>query len=365
VAWNGATGENILWKAKIPRPGFNSPVVWGGRVYVSGADEEAREVYCFDAATGKLVWQQPTGKIRGSPRKLPEPEDDVGFAAATMATDGYRVFAIFGTGDVVCFDLAGKRVWARNLGVPDVSYGLASSLIVHEKVLIIQYDGKRSGRALGLDTRTGKTIWDKCRLVDPSWATPILVKVGDRMQAIMNAKPDVIGHDALTGEMLWRVRCMRGEVAPSPAYANGRVFVGVESTRLYGIQLGEKPASVWELKKDMPDISSPVAVGGFVFIANQAGGVFCVSATSGALVWEHEFDNGFHASPIVVGDRLYLLDEEGVMQILRVAGAYERIGSCPLGEAASSTLAVVDGRIYLRSPSFLYCIGEKKGKREN
>lgn len=360
VAWDGTTGENILWKTKLPKPGFNSPVVWGGRVFLSGADGTAREVYCFDAADGKLVWQQAVGNVPGAPRKLPDVDAEVGFAAATMATDGYRVFAIFGTGDVVCFDLGGKRLWTRNLGVSDAPYGYSSSLMVYETVLIIQYDGARTGRALGLDTRTGKTVWDKCRVVEPSWSTPIVVRVNNRMQAIMNAKPDVIGHDALTGELLWRVTCMKGEVAPSPAYAAGMVFSGVEVAGMSGIRLGETPEAVWSLKGDMPDISSPVAKGRHVFFANSAGGVFCVAIETGNVVWTHEFDSGFHASPIVAGDRLYIMDTEGVMHILRAGGTYELIGTCPLGEGATSTAAFVDGRIYLRSPQYVYCIGKKE-----
>ncbi|HUS71887.1 MAG TPA: PQQ-binding-like beta-propeller repeat protein, partial [Sedimentisphaerales bacterium] len=128
ASWNGTTGQGIIWKSKVPLPGHNSPIVWEDRVFVTGADPNMREVYCFDALSGKLLWQ---GDVTSVPQGTTEPIDvmeDTGYAASTAVTDGRRVCAIFATGDVGCFDFDGKKLWVRNLGVPDSAYGYASSL---------------------------------------------------------------------------------------------------------------------------------------------------------------------------------------------------------------------------------------------
>ena len=127
-AWDAASGKGIVWKTPVPLPGNNSPVVWGKRVFLSGADKHRREVYCFDADSGKLVWRQNVPGTPQSTAKPPEVTDDTGYAAPTTATDGRRVFAIFANGDLAAFDVSGKPAWAKSLGIPENSYGHASSL---------------------------------------------------------------------------------------------------------------------------------------------------------------------------------------------------------------------------------------------
>jgi outer membrane protein assembly factor BamB len=128
--WNGNTGEGILWKVPVPKPGNNSPIIWEDHLFLSGADEEGRHVYCFNRHTGTLLWQEAITDIPGSPDESPPVSRETGYAAPTMATDGTYVCAIFPTGDLVSFDFEGNRIWARNLGVPENHYGHSSSLIM-------------------------------------------------------------------------------------------------------------------------------------------------------------------------------------------------------------------------------------------
>ena len=223
VTWDGKSGSNILWKANVPKSGFNSPVVWGGKVVISGADKAAREVYCYGADSGQLLWRAAVTNTDGPAAELPEVSDDTGYAAPTLATDGRRVFAIFATGDVAAFDWEGRQAWGRNLGLPANRFGHASSLITHGDLLLIQYDSAPGGRALALDAATGKTVWDKVRdNIQNSWCSPILVNRGGRTELVLNSCPRVAGYDPATGAELWSVDYMDGmEVGPSPAYAAG------------------------------------------------------------------------------------------------------------------------------------------------
>ncbi|MCX5683844.1 MAG: PQQ-binding-like beta-propeller repeat protein, partial [Planctomycetota bacterium] len=139
-AWDGKTGEGILWKVALPLPGHNSPVVWGDRIFLSGATDKKREVYCIDAATGKFLWQKPVDTPEGTAAEPPELLEDTGYCAPTLATDGRRVAAIFANADLACFDMAGKRLWARNFGVLKNSYGHATSLDMYHGRVMLQLD---------------------------------------------------------------------------------------------------------------------------------------------------------------------------------------------------------------------------------
>ena len=138
TSWNGKTGEGILWKVKVPLNAPSSPIAWGDRIFLTGSSKKVLEIYCFDAATGQLLWQQAASGIPGSPAERPKTMEGVEWAPSTPATDGARVYAIFATGDVLALDFSGKRLWARNLGTPENSYGHASSLALWHNLLVIQ-----------------------------------------------------------------------------------------------------------------------------------------------------------------------------------------------------------------------------------
>ena len=185
VSWNGVSGENILWKLKIPLHGYNSPIVWGNKVFVSGASVVKREVYCIDGNTGKIIWTVDVANIPGSPAKSPKVTDDTGLAAPSLTTDGVLVYAIFGNGDLIAIDMDGNQVWARNLGDAGNHYGHSSSLLLFQDILILQYDIKKSPKLIGLSTIDGRTIWETNRNVKISWASPIVVNTGTETEIII------------------------------------------------------------------------------------------------------------------------------------------------------------------------------------
>ena len=317
IEWDGKSDKNILWKTPIPLSGFNSPILWGDKIFLSGADRKDQVVYGIDAGSGKILWQAEGKDIPGSPAKPPKTTDDTGYAAPTMTTDGRRVYAIFATGDIAGLDFAGKRIWAKNPGVPGNHYGHSSSLITYRDLLLVQYDQKTGGRLLALKTGTGILVYDKPRDVEISWASPIVVNTGTRVELILNSNPLVISYDPRTGRELWRVKCMSGEIAPSPAYADGMVYVVNEYARLAAIKLGSKPEMAWEYEDDLSEVSSPLATKDFLIMASSYGSVSCFNSKTGERYWIHDFDRGFYSSPILVGDKVYLRDMNGVVYIFK------------------------------------------------
>lgn len=365
TAWDIAAGTGVKWKAEVPLPGYNSPVIWEDRLYVSGANETTREVYCININDGTQLWKQIVGKLEGSPDTPPKVTDDTGFAAPTMVAHGGQVFAIFADGDLVSYDKDGKLVWGRNVGMPKNHYGHSSSLIAYDKFLYVQLDEKTDPRLMALDVATGKEIW-KAQRNAISWASPIVAQTEFGPQLILCSESTVDAYDPLTGKQLWSQECLSGEVAPSPAYANGMVMAANEYAVATGIQMakgadGVEVSVAWEFDELLPEVSSPVGDGERFYFGTSSGILVCLDAKTGEKLWEHEVEMGFYSSPVLVGDRLYVLDKDGLMHIIKASATYESIATLPTGEATFATPAFMDGRIYLRSVGHIYCIEQSNG----
>lgn len=357
VNWDGQSGQNIIWKLEIPLHGYNSPIIWEDKIFLSGANSAQREIYCIDRNTGKILWTGEVKNIPGSPATSPKVTEDTGQAAPSLTTDGRRVYAIFANGDVIAFDMDGNQLWARNLGSAGNHYGHSSSLMLYQNVLIVQYDIKKSPRILGLAVATGETLWETPRKVKVSWASPIVVNTGVKTEVFLVAEPIVSSYDPLTGKENWNVDCIFGEVGPSVAYADGVVFAVNEYAILVAIKIGETPEILWESDEYLSDVPSPVATSELLFMATSYGVVVCYNAKTGEIYWESEYDNGFYSSPMMVDGKIYLIDMQGVMHIFKVDKEFVLVGESELGETCMTSPAFTDGKIYIRGNKHLFCIG--------
>lgn len=357
VNWDGQSGQNIIWKLEIPLHGYNSPIIWEDKIFLSGANSAQREVYCIDRNTGKILWTGEVKNILGSPATSPKVTDDTGQAAPSLTTDGRRVYAIFANGDIIAFDMDGNQLWARNLGSAGNHYGHSSSLMLYQNVLIVQYDIKKSPRILGLAVATGETLWETPRKVKVSWASPIVVNTGVKTEIFLVAEPIVSSYDPLTGKENWNVDCIFGEVGSSTTYADGVIFAVNEYAKLVAIKIGETPEILWESDEYLSDVPSPVATNELLFMATSYGVVVCYNAKTGEIYWESEYDNGFYSSPMMVDDKIYLIDMQGVMHIFKVDKEFVLVGESELGETCMTSPAFTDGKIYIRGNKHLFCIG--------
>ena len=349
--------RSVVWKAPLPSPGFGSPIVWDGSVFLSGGSGEGLDVYCFDAATGAQRWRHVVVDVAGSPPEAPEVSTDTGYAAATMATDGNYVFAIFANGDLVALDFAGRRVWARNLGLPDNPYGHASSLLVHDDLLLVQYDQRADARFLGLDLRDGTTRWETPRELGPSWASPLLLEQAGTTEVVLVAAGAVVSFDPKDGTERWRVECLEGaEVACTPAQGTGMLYVSADYAGLTAIDL-ETHEVAWHYEDLVPGVSTPLVVGEYLVAGLSDGGIVCLNAATGEEVWFEITDDGFYASPVLVGDAVHMLDRVGRMHIFRVGPEFTAVADPALDEEAICTPAFVGSSMYVRGASHLFRIG--------
>lgn len=384
--------KNVAWKTRLPGVGNSTPIVWGDRIVLtaSSTDGQERLVLCLRASDGKLLWQQTASK--GVPPGKSHSWN--GFASASCTTDGDHVYAFFGTPGLFCYDLAGTKVWQHNFGVftSEAGWGTAASPFLYEDLVIQNCDndgtkalpaGKPSDQAapealVALNKKTGKVVWTTPRDMGRGFSTPCLIPTaGGRIDLVLNGPLGVVGYDPRTGAERWR--CMRtasgdqqrfGE--PMPVFNNEAMFI--ESGRpgpCQGIRLpGEgnisKSHVIWQgARKGHRDVASPILVDGLIYAADNKGLLSCIELKTGKELYNDRIGNGKAlASPVLVRGKLLFVLDDGMTVVVELGPKLQIAGRNKLGDGTAldfgASPAIANGRLYLRSQSFLYCLGESK-----
>ena len=361
-------GTNVVWSVEVPVEGFNSPIVWGDRVFISGGNDTKCEAMCFDAQSGKLLWRTAVPKLERADDEKQEAPDQSGMAAPTMATDGRRAYAIFANGDLAAFNFDGSVAWAKHLAIPKNAYGHASSLATWQDRVIVQIDqgeaDDKLSKIFAFDGASGAIVWEKERNVGASWATPIVIEAAGKTQLVTLALPWVIAYSPKDGAELWRAEALDGEVTPSPIFAAGTLFTispthSLQPIRPDGSGDVTQTHLGWKAEDGIPDITSPVSNGELVFIADSSRMVTCYDAKDGKKQWEHELGEECKASPSIVGDKLVLLTTKGTVVAADAAREFHEVSRSSLGEPVFASPAFAGGRMFVRGMKHLFCIGAK------
>jgi outer membrane protein assembly factor BamB len=368
--------ENVRWKAPLPGPGNSSPIIWGGRVFLTQALEKGRRraVLCFDRASGKLLWQRETVFTGKESTHATNP-----YCSATPATDGERVIASLGSAGMVCYDFAGEELWRKDLGKLEHIWGNASSPILYGDLTILWCGPGDRQFLLAVEKATGKTVW---RHDEPggksgggpadwtgSWSTPIVVRIDGHDELILSVPQKVKGFDPKTGAELWSCRGLGKLVYASPVCSADGIVVAASG--YYGPALavraggkGDVTATrrLWHHVKDTPQrIGSPVIAGGHAYLLNEEGLAQCLELKTGKDLWAKEgVSSRSWSSPVLVGDRLYVSNQAGDTLVLAARPQYELLARNRLGERTLSSVAVADDEIFIRTYEHLWCIGTRK-----
>jgi len=376
-----ASGVNIDWKVPVSLPGASSPIVWKDRVFLTGANASARAVFCFDAETGEALWTRPVA-IGKKPSQRETWEGQT-FAASTMVTDGERVFAIFGNGDLVALNFEGEILWSKGIENPITLYGYSTSPVLYENLLIVQldqgYGDSARSRLMALDKVTGDPVWEKSGEeypVSDSWSSPIIVRTEAGDQLVTRGGGWLLSRDPKTGALNWKHESKTGDISTSPIFTDGLIISSGYGGRTDALRPDGELA--WSNDDSLAEIASPVAAGGLVFnFPGHDGYVTGIDLKTGQTVFEHFFeedegDGGFYASPVAVGNLIYALREDGVLVVFRAEreGArywYRRIGLGTLKDQENcwATPAFANDSIYLRSGTHLYRIRAGDRSRES
>jgi outer membrane protein assembly factor BamB len=379
--WNAKTGENVLWKAPLPGTetkadlDFNqsSPIVWGERVFVttvfwpagvSRKEFPEHHVTCYRAGDGKQLWdtQVPHGPwllddFRGG-----------GYGAPTPATDGERVYVLFGSAVLAALDFDGKIVWRKEIRPYAFDVALSTSPVVHQDTVLLLCDQTmpKLSRLTAFDRKTGVIRWEQKRPDAAfSHSTPVLVEVQGKPHLLVSSSSAVQGLDPADGKVLWSCR-NPGDV-PSPAYGAGVVFcdsgrggpaIAVDPTGAGDVT---RTHLKWTASK-VPDgtFSSPLIVGEHVYQLLGSGVLKCWKAADGTLVYEERLEGVTDApSPVATPEGRLYFASAGRSYILRAGPKPEILAVNDVGDKSRASPAVSRGRLFLKGQHFLYAIGGK------
>jgi hypothetical protein len=369
LRWSGA--ENVAWKTPIPGKGHSSPIVWGDRVFVTTCIEpqQQRMLFCLDGTTGKVRWHRLVLTAR-----LEKKHTLNSHASSTPATDGRHVWVTFFDRPhirVICYTVEGEEVWRVTPGEHHSVHGYCSSLIPYKDMIILNadQDAKLPLRAyiVALDGATGKERW---RIDRPnrirSYTPPAVFEAAGRTQMVLSGCECVTSYDPDTGKPYWIVDGPTEQFCASLVYTDGMFMMtgGWPEHHILGIRpdgTGNVTDThvVWHLKeaKITSYVPSPIAAGKYFFVVSDGGVATCLEAKTGRKMWSERLGKHHSASPVSAEGRLYFLDDDGVMHVLRAGPKFEVIAGNDLGEACRASPAISRGRMFLRARHHVYCIG--------
>ena len=364
ASWNE---DSITWKRSIPGEGQSSVVEAGNKIFLTASENSGnkRSLLCFTKDKGKLLWQKSVSyKGEESSHRMN------GWCTPTPATEGNRVVAFFGPAGMHCFDTDGKKIWELQLGDFPGNWGAAASPIIINGIVYQNCDSMGPSRLIAISLETGKIMWDTPRVEKPrgGWSTPICIGVNNKKQLVVNGEYGVRGYDLSNGNELWFCKGFNGRGSPVPFFGNGLLYVvNGKPGDLYAVSpngLGDVTNShlKWHAKRNGGrDLPSPAMLNDLVLVTSMSGIVTCYDAKSGKTHWIDRLQGAFSGSPIVSDNYYYIQSESGTTYVIKPnKNNLEVISknqlSSNLEEIFRATLSPIDGKIYTRSNSKLYCI---------
>ena len=350
--------KSVAWKLKLPGKGLSSPIVVGDRVIItasSGSKQERLHVFCYNAEDGSTIWER---QFFSTGRTMCHSKTSV--AAPSPVSDGEHILAFYSSNDLFCLDLDGNVKWLRGLtdDYPNASnsLGMSSSPIIADGTAIVQVENDSESFAAGIDLKTGKNLWKKQRAKKANWTSPIVVKGADGKElAALQSSEGVDVVQPVTGDVVWRFGDGASTIPSSAVGDDGVVYI--PSNGLTAVKPGAEKAAevVWQSGSMRPGTASPLVLGDRVYVINNSGVLNCVDSSNGDRLWRLRLKGAFGGSPIANDTHLYAFNEEGLVQVVKLGDdSGEVVSTLELGEMVQCTPAVADGAIFVRSNGHLW-----------
>jgi outer membrane protein assembly factor BamB len=404
ATWNPATGINIQWRTPIPGLGLSSPIVWGDDVFVTTAisgksdaslkigyygditpvkDDTEHEwrVYALDKRTGKIKWQQTA--IKEVPKIKRHMKNS--HANSTLATDGQRVIAFFGSEGLYAYDMNGTPLWKKDLGVldagfymvPDAQWETGSSPVLYEGMVIVQADVQKNSFLAMFDAKDGHEVWRTPRNDVPTWGTPTIHRVNGQTQILVNGMKHVGAYDFKTGKEIWSLSGGGDIPVPTPVVSDGLVYItnahgqaapvyAIKDTAVGDISLKGDATSnehvAWSAPRTGGYMCTPLVYRGLVYIVRFNGVLVAFDARTGEKKYETRLGgatSAFTASPVANDGRVYIASEDGQIFVIKAGPVYEQIAMNEMSAPVLASPAISEGRLLLRTGAEVMSIGGK------
>lgn len=385
--------KNIAWKTALPGSGHSSPIVWGDWIFVTAVlegevvpgakavthmqggkewvhpDSVAADrkhtfrVLGLDAKSGKILWDEVAyeGTVYDARHRRSS------FAGPTPATDGAMVYAYFGPEGLYAYTVDGKLAWKVAEKFPTLGLGAGTSPILHENLVIIQRDEDNGDNSLivAYDKKDGREVWRAKRDVQISWGTPVIVTSGGRAELVTNGTEFIVAYDPATGKELWRTTGVQSNAIHTPLAGKGLVIVtaGFPTKKVVALRPGDVPADkrvAWEYTRGTGYVLSNILYGDYLYLLTDNGIVTCLDPATGEVKYEGgrvPVPARFMGSPVAYAGYIALTSEDGDTYMLKAGPSHEIASRNSVGEPVYSSLALANGRVYIRGDKHLFAIG--------
>jgi outer membrane protein assembly factor BamB len=394
---------NVRWKKEIPGLGLSSPSIWGNKLFITSAISKSDnhgiktgiygdglpvadssvhdwKVFCIDKNSGKTLWERTayTGipKIRRHPKST--------HANTTVATDGNYVVAFFGSEGLYCYDYEGNLIWKKNFGVlKSVAYNFtaaewefASSPLIYNGVLIIQCDVLENSFLTAIDLKSGREIWKTKRDEYPGWSTPNIYKDGDKIRIAVNGYKHRGGYDFATGKEIWMMSGGGDVPIPTPVIGKDLIYFNSAhgpSSPIYAIKkdvsgdITTKPTGIlnesikWSIPRGGSYIHTMLLYRDHLYNVNWNGSIVCYDAETGKELYNAKLGSSqsFIASPVASDGKVYIVDEQGTIYIIRDGVTFKQLAEIPMNNICLTAPSITENIIYFRTQKYLYAVGKK------
>ncbi len=365
---------DALWKTELPGKGHASPIVWGDCVLTVTAlpATQERVLLCLDRNTGRILWQRTV--VQGPLEKI---HKENSHASGTPATDGVRIYVTFRVGDeivVAAHDFAsGKQLWLVRPGTHKGEWGFSNEPVLFKDKVIIDGDNKGESFLIALDRKNGKTLWRINRSNKGiSYSAPLIRELAGRTQLIQCGDRCVASFDPDTGQQFWKVNGPSQEFVATPVYSERAGLVFVSSSWPKRVLLAIRPDGrgdvtethiAWRDTKGAPYVPSMIVADDYLFSVNRGGTAFCYEAATGEVLWQEKLGR-HHASPVLVGGRIFFINDNGQVNVIKPDREFECVATYELGESCYASPAISDGQVFVRGFHHLFCFGRRKAKKE-
>jgi outer membrane protein assembly factor BamB len=370
--------ENVAWHVELPGKGWSSPVLSGGKLYLTtavarGTDQNAAgprslRALCLDPATGAMLWN--TEVFEESARTAAIHQKNSHASPTPVVADG-RLYVHFGHEGTACLDLSGKKLWEqRSLKYPPVHGGGASPVLV-DGLLVFPCDGADGPFLAALQASDGTVAWRTPRETGAkrkfSFCTPTVISWEGKNQIISPFSDAVAAYEPSSGKEIWRVRYEGYSVIAQPTFGNGLIYftTSYDAPVTYAVRPGGKgdvtsSHVAWTQAKNSPNTPTPVLHGNELYQVADNGIATCLDAKTGEIHWKERTARTTSASPLLAGDTLYILDEFGTTTLLAARTTFKKMGENKLeGERTLATPTPAAGALFIRTETGLYRIGAK------
>ena len=374
ITWSESL--NVKWKVPVPGSGSSTPAVWGDKIFLSTAVAQGEgagaaykfNVVCLDRGTGKVLWERTAREA--VPHEAHHPTGS--HASYSPITDGKYVWASFGSRGLHCYDLEGNHQWSRDLIEMTMfrRFGEGSSPALAGDAIIVVMDHEGDSKIFAFNKVTGELLWERDRDEGTSWSTPYVVEEGGAMRAIVSATNLVRSYDVKTGDVVWQCEGLGRSVIPMPVVGFGNVYCmnGFRTPGMMAIALGgtgdlsDTDSVVWQTRKYTPDVASPLLYGDKLYVLARVNPVLsCYNPKTGEPIFEGMKLEGLrqvYASPIGVAGRIYIAGREGAVAVVKQSNNFEVLATNVLDDRFDASPVVIGDELYLKGKTNLYCIAK-------